>query len=369
MSRRVTRGSFPRSCTCGWSGTYATAAMADHSLKRHSCERWQAISRRKARGDARRASWAALDRIPKPCQHPRASHEHGTYAAYTLDGCRCVPCCDASSAYEKARVRRNAYGRSNLVDAQPTRDHVRSLMAQGMGLKRIARAGGVSHGSAAKLIYGLHDGPPSKRVRRDIAERLAAVTFSLADGSIAGPEGQVGVARRLQALIALGWSQAKLGARLDVTPANMGPLVHCRRQVTTRTHKTVVALYDELSMSLPPQETHRDKIAASRSRSYARRQGWLPPLALDDERLDDPMYLPHLTQEESAPVVVELDEAAIYRRSHGDRKVRLTRAEASELVQRWHAAGRPLSECERLTGIKPDRYLVLRDLERDEAAS
>ena len=76
---------------------------------------------------------------------------------------------------------------------------------------------------------------------------------------------------------------------------------------------------------------------------------------LDDDRLDDPTYKPDsLTSDEHTED--HLDEAAIYRRTHGDKKVRLTKAEAAELVRRWANSGRSLQECERITGLKPDRY-------------
>ena len=60
------------------------------------------------------------------------------------------------------------------------------------------------------------------------------------------------------------------------------------------------------------------------------------------------------------PDVVEaedcIDESAIYRRTNGDKTVRLTQAERAELVRRWATTGRSLAECERITGLNPQRY-------------
>jgi hypothetical protein len=74
----------------------------------------------------------SVDRTPKPCQHPRANHQHGTRLAYMLDRCRCLPCSAANSAYETRRVQLKAYGRgtpTGLVDATPARTHVEKLQA------------------------------------------------------------------------------------------------------------------------------------------------------------------------------------------------------------------------------------------------
>lgn len=116
------------------------------------------------------------DRTPKPCLHKIANHQHGTYACYVLDRCRCRPCADAHAAYNRERVRQQAYGRwDNYVDAEPARRHVRLLMAQGMGLKRIVAVSGVPSGSIWKLLYGKRqpDGTrtPSKQLPPAIGHR------------------------------------------------------------------------------------------------------------------------------------------------------------------------------------------------------
>jgi hypothetical protein len=118
-----------------------------------------------------------------------------------------------------------------------------------------------------------------------------------------------------------------------------------------------IELYDRLSMTLNQPTTQREKIAASRSKSYAKQHGWLPPLALDDEHLDDPQYDP-VRPPKSAGVDLEqdIDEQAIWRRMQGDKAVRLTKAEKAELARRWVATGRPLNEMERITGVHSSRY-------------
>lgn len=356
---------YDASCDCGFTTSSTYRSYVERALRMHSCAKWV----EKIAGQQRRAArLAAVDRTPKPCLHKQADHQHGTRACYVLDRCRCLPCSRANSEAETGRERQKAYGRyDKYLDAEPVRAHVRSLMAQGMGWKRQAIAAGVSPSSMWKLLYGKRqpDGSqePSRRITRANAERLLAVTLDLAGGAVVD---HTGTTRRVQALVALGWSQAKLGQRLGIDPTNMGPLAHGARETTVATAKAVRDLYDELSMQLPPAESHRDKIAASRARNYARAHGWLPPLAWDDELIDDPAHTPLLERGPSITHDDELDDAAIWRRMHGDRTVRLSKADAAEVVRRWAASGRSLADCERVTGIKADRWYRLKD---QEAAS
>lgn len=357
---------FTRWCrTCGWKGSYDTAGRADYAKRKHSCEKQLRKNASRERAASREAT---VDRTPKPCLHKIADHQHGTRAAYVLDRCRCLPCAKANAQAETDRERQKAYGRyDKFVDATPVRAHIIALGEEGMGLKRVARAAGVSNGSLSKLMWGVYaprTGPsrgcagagdlirgPSKRVLRTTAEKVLGVQLELADGAKVDA---TGTTRRIRALVALGWSQSKLAARLGIQRSNFHLGSGTRPQVRTITAKAVAELYDELSMTIPPAETHRDKISVTRARRYAKDRGWLPPLALDDELLDDPTYKPGSL----LPDVDDtgLDEAAIYRRTHGDRSVRLTKDEKAELVRRWTEAGRSLAELERVTGLNSHRY-------------
>lgn len=241
-----------------------------------------------------------VDRTPQPCHHKRANHQHGTRACYVLDRCRCIPCKDANRAAERQRTRDHLYGRWNgYVDATPAREHVQRLQAQGMGWKRIARAAGLDTSVVWKLLYGdaSRNLAPSKRVRPVTAEKLLAVRLDLADGL---PVGGIGTARRIQALVALGWSMSKIAARLGILRANFTPIAHGRRDVKQATAKAVRDLYDELRDTEPPRDTHRDRIAYSRARNFAAAHGWALPMAWDDESIDDPAAAPH-TEEQTRP--------------------------------------------------------------------
>lgn len=240
---------------------------------------------------------AAVDRTPKPCHHKQANHQHGTRACYVLDRCRCTPCATANAAAENERNRLKAYGRYHrYVDAYPLRLHVEELREAGMGLKTIAVRSGVSHGALWKLMYGKRqpDGSqtPSRRILRETAEKLYALdsawstSLRLADGAVLDQQRSAAVSRRLQALVALGWSMSELGRRLGLRhPANVIPIVRGERRLTVATTSKADALFEELCMTLPPEVTKSQRVSATQARRYAKEQGWVPPLALED--LDD----------------------------------------------------------------------------------
>lgn len=295
--RRATRRY--RCARCGLEAVYdnAGATEARYWFSRHSCRKREEAMLRAAMQQAR---MEMIDRTPKPCLHKQANHQHGTNACYVLDGCRCEPCSHARMEADRHRARLKAYGRyTRYVNADGVRAHVRSLMAAGMGLKRIVVVSGVSQGALWKLVYGKRqpDGTqtPSRRVLRETAERLYALDpawngpLSLADGALVPT---IGARRRVRALVALGWSQSKIAAALDVGRANFHLADETHTHTTVARDRAVTALYDQWSMRLPPQTNQRERIAASRARNYAKARGWLPPLALDDDHIDDPTYDP-----------------------------------------------------------------------------
>lgn len=222
-----------------------------------------------------------MNATTKPC---------GTRTAY-LAGCRCRDCRDAQSAYQRkwsrARAAR-AYGVNllthTLVDAEPVRAHIESLRAAGMGWKRVAIAAGVSNGAMSKLLYGAAGGQPSRSVRTTTAARILAVKPDLAEHAVIDA---TGTRRRIQALVARGWSIPAVGRELGVNASNMHALLH-RSQVIAATAAAVRDLYDRMWDAAPREDTWHARSAATRARLYAARHGWAPPMAWDDDAIDDP---------------------------------------------------------------------------------
>ena len=282
---------------CGHVTQSRTAKLAAYGQRAHSCEKTRRVQARAARVEARKASSGRK----VDCAHKRARHEHGTHAAFALDGCRCRPCRDATAAYNRKRTRGLVYGTwEPLVDATPVREHLAALSAAGIGWKRAAVLAGVAPSTVSKLLYGRPSGQasrgrkderPTQRVRPETARRLLAVRPSL---DVVLPGARVdatGTHRRLQALACLGWSDAKLGERLGVDGGNYTTMMR-RREVSAARARDVVRLYDELWRTPPPEVDRRTRYSASRARNRARAAGWAPPLAWDDDTIDDPAATP-----------------------------------------------------------------------------
>lgn len=231
-----------------------------------------------------------------------STRAHGTNARAKLGpdengipgrGCRCTACRKARRDYENHRTRLIVYGRwQPYVPADRARQHVQALSEHGIGWKKAADLAGISTGTMSELLYGKRGRPPSRRIRPETEAAILAVRPVLhARGDRSRVDG-TGTRRRLQALVACGWSGAKLAARLGMRQGNFWELMRSGRPVSAATARAVTALYDELWNIPPPQEEWHDKIAASRARNYARARGWVPPLAWDDDRIDDPEAAP-----------------------------------------------------------------------------
>lgn len=293
-------------CSCGFTGRYDTQARADYALRRHSCERWTRIREAATAGTAREAK---IDRTPQPCLHPVADHQHGTYAAYTLDACRCVPCSRATSVYYEQLNRAKAYGTwEGLVDAGPAREHIAMLREAKLGLKRIAALAGVSASSLGKLVYGTATHGPSERVTGETARKVLAVPVpTVVDLGKSVTVDGTGTRRRLEALIALGWSVKRLCDEHDLDRQALDrALVGAPVQAVTA--RRVRVMFEAVGDRRPSENDRTERQSAARSRNRAAKRGWVVPAEWDDAGLDDPHAAPPTGG--GGRVTLDLDEWA-----------------------------------------------------------
>lgn len=182
-------------------------------------------------------------------KHTCVKHPYPARVCYVQCRCRCYACTAANSDAERHRAKQQAYGRwQPYVDAEPAREHVRSLMApkvgstRGMGWKRIADAAGVPRSTLWKLLYGdpKRGREPSKRCRPETAEKLLAVREDLADGASvpAGP-----TRRMLDAMVEGGFAKAELGRYLTGNPGAKSLQVATRRMVSVKHAEQVHELH------------------------------------------------------------------------------------------------------------------------------
>lgn len=220
---------------------------------------------------------------------------HG-YARYRLDGCRCYVCAYARSRYDENRSKAITAGTwQPWADAEPVRVHVRYLQSCDMGLRAIATAAHVDRKRLQALLNGRPDRgtPPPTRIRPALAAAVLAVEPTLDTLGGCTVIGATGTCRRLQALVARGWPQHHLAARLGMTDSSFGATLHSD-SVIVRTARAVRGLYDEM-WRLDPREHGVGNQAFSRARNLAAVSRWAPVGAWDDDTIDDPAVFPDWT--------------------------------------------------------------------------
>jgi hypothetical protein len=140
------------------------------------------------------------------------------------------------------------------------------------------------HGTTA----GYHAGCRDLCCRRAIARYEKAGRLARLEGGRAVPA--IGSQRRLQALMALGWSSNAIAIHAGLRHRNhVWRVVNGQKGKPTtwiqrETADWVTRVYDELSMRVP---TGRYVV---RTKAHAEERGWAPPLAWDN--IDDPAEKP-----------------------------------------------------------------------------
>lgn len=218
---------------------------------------------------------------------------------------------------EQERGQRNAHGgwQSQYIDSRPARSHITRLRLAGMGIKQIARLCGISPG-AVQIIADRRTGSAVKVLPSAAAKILSvavppALTVMPAGGQCVSA---IGTTRRLRALVAAGYTPSMLSRELGIAPTNAYALFgHCD-DVPAAIAQTVADLFDRLEMTPGPSE---------RARALAHKLGWAPPLAWDEDSIDNadthpaPAAAKHVSFPERYRELRELgvhDELAIARR-------------------------------------------------------
>jgi transcriptional regulator with XRE-family HTH domain len=220
--------------------------------------------------------------------------QHGTWQRYVNKRirCRCEPCREAWRAYQNNRNRAIAYGRHEpapLVDAAPARDHLNSLRAAGYGTKALAAISGIHRTHLEDIRSGKR-----ATVWQSTLDDVLAITVDPDRLPDRADVDGVGTRRRLRALVAVGWSMALIAERLGCRPENVRQIINApdERRVTAATRRAVCAVYDELWDVRPPSFTAVQRSTVGASLNRAAKRGWLPPLAWDDDTIDDPKAIP-----------------------------------------------------------------------------
>jgi AraC-like DNA-binding protein len=213
---------------------------------------------------------------------------HGTAARAVgrpgqgIPGCKCQPCRDAKNKADTLRHIANASGRPVRVPAAPVAAHIRTLLDAGMGWTRIARAAHCSSCTISRILNG------QELVRRTVAERLLAVRYRPAPGRYVDA---TGTRRRVQALMAIGHTVVTIAAESGVDGSVIHDVLNGCPTVRGITADRIAAAYDWLSERQPTGRQASITVSVKR----AAREGWAPPAAWDDDRIDDPDAYPDWT--------------------------------------------------------------------------
>jgi hypothetical protein len=226
------------------------------------------------------------------------------------------------------------------TDATAARQHIQILRANGWSLRSIAAQARLSDTVVGKIAAG------QPRCLPALADLILAIDpRQLPQHSYRGSDPLVphtGTFRRIQALLAIGWSHSHIEAHTGIAT---GPLMaKARPRVRRSTHDLMAACYRDLA-------THPGPSAIARARAAAR--GYVSPAGWNDIDRD-----PHPDLGEpndDRPNHDQVDHVVVDRILAGDR-LTTTRAEKEAVVAAWTARGRTLKDLERHTGWKTDRY-------------
>lgn len=153
------------------------------------------------------------------------------------------------------------------------------------------------HGTQARYSYGCRCQPcRAAATRRAKQRRLEASRGRVFMVPAAGTR------RRIQALAVMGWPFSEIAARLGVTRCAVQKLGRASATVQAATARRIAVVYDELSMTPGPSVY---------TRARAVKAGWVPPLAWDDDTIDDPYAQPvGVGRDPANAPVVDDDEVA-----------------------------------------------------------
>lgn len=222
---------------------------------------------------------------------------HGKLSTYTHQKCRCIPCTLTANAWDANRRRQLAYGRwKPYVAAAPVRTHVQALTDAGMTWAQIADAAHLNVAIVRNLLVGVSSRPPSRSIRVENAKALLSVRIPPrppADGTALIDA--TGTIRRLRALVATGWPITAIARRAGIDSSHLHRLLHgAVREVAAGTAHTVHVLYDDLWDADPAAEGIR-ATSIRRAHQVAATYRWAPPLAWDDDTINDPSVVPDWT--------------------------------------------------------------------------
>lgn len=286
-------------------------------------------------------------------------HDHAIdTVCYLHHGCRDQACRDGMALRQRERraaIANGTYARGRVA-AQPVRERLAWLRAQGLGIVQIEAATRVPRIVLSGLCWGAknHAGirQPRQRVAARYARRILELEPTLDMFADAAKIPATGSQRRLQALGCLGWTYAAIARHSGLTDRRVAYIAHAPK-VTARLARVIAATYDELWNTPPTARTIGEQEQIRRTIRRAHNLGWAPPLAWDDIDHDDAPQQPE--------PATDVDIVAIDLALTGRRTTTLTVDERHEVVRQLNARLYFDTEIALMTGVS------VKTIERDRA--
>lgn len=159
--------------------------------------------------------------------------------------------------------------------------HVQELMDRyGVGILAIADAAGTAPDVISELSSGNCTG---MMVGTEAAILMVRLEHIMDRPNPNGMVPSIGTRRRLQALLTMGWRHQDLSPLLGY---GSGQTMYLKGRITQRKHEATKRVYDQLWNKRGPADLRTMRAVA--------KSGYAPPLAWDDDSIDDPNAKPDL---------------------------------------------------------------------------
>lgn len=216
-----------------------------------------------------------------------------TPAICTRDDCNRAPVTRGLCRrhYVAFRKRMSLYGKweSTYVDGNAARDRIIALTEAGMPLAQIAAR--IGSGKTAVQRINKHPGGEGLKATRRIVDAILAldpseIHLAYLDSPDRSLVNGAGSRRRLRSLVAAGWTQRDLAVRCGWTAEHLGQFIHDdHMRLAAASARRIAEVFADLQLA--PNEA-----PSAYALSVARDKGWVPPMAWDEDTIDDPEACP-----------------------------------------------------------------------------
>ncbi|MEU7074696.1 hypothetical protein AB0B30_32685 [Streptomyces narbonensis] len=209
---------------------------------------------------------------------------HGSPTWVFTKRCPCPTCRTVKNAYQRHAYRLRGYGQWRpYVDATPSQKHLNALHDAGVSYCQIAEQSGLAYGHVRRIASGR-----SKGVRAETEQAILALTAESMEMKLLPATGS---ARRLQALVAIGWPFTSVAPYIGLNERGITRVIH-QSLVLRPTAEAIKAAYAQLK-DQKPEDHGVSLVGAQKSRALAKRRGWPDPLWWEDMGgIDDPEFDP-----------------------------------------------------------------------------